>query len=341
MLKQINQNGVYKLKKKVLTKMLSPFVLNLKYSFHDAKNIYLVFDMALGGDLRFHLRSAARDNKEFSPERARFYAAEVFLGLEHIHSFDIVYRDLKPHNVLLDMEGHVKISDLGLAVQLRSDKVIKHLAGTAGYWAPEVIMKTGTYKVSDYWSFGSFLYEMICGQIPACKCTKKSLEWCPFGHDREHEEKALKEEGILRLDIDYNNKFTPEARDLLEKLFVVEPHLRLGSSGPHEIKEHPFFKSIDWQRLEAMDIEPPFRPDEYTVYAESVATVGDHNSKKHKKVTLEAKDDAIYEKLVWVSEECVQEELLAALEKLDNPPKDGVIQKPQAQQENPCCCAVM
>jgi len=63
--------------------------------------------------------------------------------------------------------------------------------------------------------------------------------------------------------------------------------------------------------------------------------------KKHKKVTLEAKDDEIYEKLVWVSEECVQEELLAALEKLDNPPKDGVIQKPQAQQENPCCCIVM
>jgi serine/threonine protein kinase len=321
--------------------MSSPFVLNLKYSFHDPKNLYLVFDMALGGDLRFHLRSAARENKEFPLERARFYAAEVFLGLEHIHSFDIVYRDLKPHNVLLDMEGHVKISDLGLAVQLRSDKIIKHLAGTAGYWAPEVIMKTGTYKVSDYWSFGAFLYEMISGQIPSCKCTKKSMEWCPFGHDREHEEKALKEEGILRLEVDYNSKFTPEARDLLEKLFVVEPHLRLGSGGPHEIKEHAFFKSIDWQRLEALDIKPPFQPDEYTVYAESVATVGDHNSKKHKKVTLEAKDDEIYEKLIWVSEDCVQEELLAALEKLDNPPKEGIVQKQPQQQEHPCCCGVM
>jgi hypothetical protein len=167
------------------------------------------------------------------------------------------------------------------------------------------------------------------------------MEWCPFGHDREHEEKALKEEGILRLEVDYNSKFTPEARDLLEKLFVVEPHLRLGSGGPHEIKEHAFFKSIDWQRLEALDIKPPFQPDEYTVYAESVATVGDHNSKKHKKVTLEAKDDEIYEKLIWVSEDCIQEELLAALEKLDNPPKEGIVQKQPQQQEHPCCCGVM
>jgi len=263
------------------------------------------------------------------------------LGLEHIHSFDIVYRDLKPHNVLLDMEGHVKISDLGLAVQLRPDKLIKHLAGTAGYWAPEVIMKTGTYKVSDYWSFGAFLYEMISGQIPQCKCAKGSLEWCTFGHTREHEEKALKEEGVLRLEVDYSSRFTADARDLLEKLFVVEPHLRLGAGGPHEIKEHPFFKNIDWQRLEALDIKPPFQPDEYTVYAESVATVGDNNNKKHKKVALEAKDEEFYEKFTWVSEDAVQEELLAALEKLDNPPKEGLAPTRQPTENHSCCCGIM
>jgi len=166
------------------------------------------------------------------------------------------------------------------------------------------------------------------------------MEWCPFGHEREHEEKALKEEGILRLDIDYSSKFTAEARDLLEKLFIVEPQLRLGAGGAHEIKEHPFFGSIDWQRLEALDIKPPFQPDEYTVYAESVATVGEQNPKRHKKVTLEAKDEEFYEKFTWFSEENVQEELLVALEKLDNPSKEGLTPKPPPETHN-CCCGVM
>jgi len=97
---------------------------------------------------------------------------------------------------------------------------------------------------------------------------------------------------------------------------------------------------MDWQRLEALDIKPPFQPDEYTVYAESVATVGDHNPKRHKKVNLEAKDEEFYEKFTWFSEEAVQEELLTALEKLDNPSKEGMTPRPPPETHN-CCCGVM
>ena len=129
--------------------MQSPFVLGLRYAFHDDTSLYLLFDLASGGDLKFHLRSGGGGGR-FPLERARFYAAEVALGLDHIHSHDFVYRDLKPNNILLTVGGHAKISDLGLAVKLRPDKLLKHLAGTAGYWAPEIIAKSGTYKTSDW-----------------------------------------------------------------------------------------------------------------------------------------------------------------------------------------------
>jgi len=219
--------------KKVLSKMRSPFVLNLKYSFHTEENLYLIFDMCSGGDLKYHLKAgvtAEKKDRSFDKARAQFYAAEVLLGLEHIHSFDIVYRDLKPNNILLDAVGHVKISDLGLTIKLRN-KPLKHLAGTGGYWAPEIVMKEGTYKVSDYWSFGVFLYEMLSGRRPRCKCAKKTNEWCPFGQKRVMEENALKEGALsqLKIDVDYPaDKFTPEARDLLQRLFVVDPQKRLG-----------------------------------------------------------------------------------------------------------------
>jgi serine/threonine protein kinase len=301
--------------------MRSPFVLNLKYSFHNPENLYLLFDMCTGCDLKFHLRLAAREGKYFSVERARFYAAEVFLGLEHIHSFNIIYRDLKPNNILLDTEGHVKISDLGLAIKLRPNKVLKHLAGTAGYWAPEIVMKTGTYKVSDYWSFATFLYEMINGKRPRCKCQKKSLEWCPFGQTPSMEQNALKDEGILKLEVEYPaSKFSPECKDLLEKLFVVDPKKRLGAGGSHEIKEHPFFKDIDWEQLQSLAVTPPFIPDARTVHANSIGEVGEFPKRKFRKVKLTEEDEKNYENFTYISEEGVQEELVNALTKQDNPP---------------------
>jgi serine/threonine protein kinase len=111
----------------VLSKTRSPFVLGLNYAFHGADLLHLVFPMCTGGDLKFHLRAA--EGHRFSESRTRYYASELLLGLEHLHGLDIVYRDLKPQNILLTSGGHLVISDLGLSIKLRKGKVLKHLAG--------------------------------------------------------------------------------------------------------------------------------------------------------------------------------------------------------------------
>jgi len=313
--------------------MRSPFVLNLKYSFHNEKNLYLIFDMCSGGDLKFHLRGA----KSFDPDRALFYAAEVLLGLEHIHSFNIVYRDLKPNNILLDEAGHVKISDLGLAIKLRKNKILKHLAGTAGYWAPEIVTKSGTFKVSDYWSFGTFVYEMLTGRRPRCLCVKKTKEWCPFGQRRSMEENAQKE-GILKLNIEYPpDKISPLCKDLLQKLFVVDPVKRLGANGAHEIKAHPYFESIDWNKLQALEVAPPFIPDPRTVHAQSIGEVGEFNRGKFKKIKLTEEDEKLYANFTYISDDWIQQELVTALKKQDSPLPPQEIDSPRKNNNIECC----
>jgi serine/threonine protein kinase len=245
-----------------LAQMNSRFVLNLRYAFHDPENLYFVFDLLSGGDLKFHLKR--EPNCSFPNARARFYAAEVLLGLEHIHSFDIVYRDLKPHNILVDCNGHCKISDLGLAIKLKKNKTLKHLAGTPGYWAPEIMQKTGTYKQSDFWSFGVFLYEMLEGKRPRCVCEKEG-EWCTFSspkRQKQEEETAASGKGQHKIDVEYPaSAFTAEAKDLISRLLIVDPAKRLGAGGPNEIKKHPYFAEIDWARLANWDSEAPFIPD--------------------------------------------------------------------------------
>lgn len=328
--KQVKCNeseGMCKWEKKALSKMNQPFVLNLKYAFHNESNLFLVFNMCSGGDLRYHLRDDNDERLSFEPKRAQFYAAEILLGLDHMHSNNIIYRDLKPNNILLDKDGHAKISDLGLTIEVYDGTQCKHLAGTAGYWGPEIVSKTGTFPMSDYWSFGVLIYEMLTGRIPKCHADKTKREWSPFfnGHDREMEKLALKKNTTLVLlsDKDYEKpklQTQPDAVDLLKRIFVEHPKDRIGANGVEEIKKHPYFSGINWEALERLEIQPPFIPETNRVYANSIGEVGEFNKGKFKKIKLTAEDDKIYRNWDFVSEEGVQAELEDALYKLDNPP---------------------
>lgn len=336
---------------RVLAKMRSPFVLNLKYSFHSDKALYIVFDMCDGGDLKYHLRSGP-----FSKERARFYAAEVLLGLEHIHSWDICYRDLKPENILVTNTGHVKISDLGLAVKLpkSKDKLLKHLAGTPGYWAPELLAKVGTFKQSDYWSFGVLIYQMLVGRrVPNPMDTDRSRrssqkkkvppkpgqKWSPFA--RSSCEAAAKQDPEMKnivVTIKYPSILDEVTIDLLSKLFTVDYKQRLGANTADEIKQHDYFSPLSWPMMLRLQVHPPFVPEGHVVHAQTIGEVGEFNNADFKKVKYPASDDKkYYHDFAYVNREAFYEEVVEAfkkeLEKTRNPPPPIV--------EDMHCCVLL
>jgi serine/threonine protein kinase len=282
----------------VLTMIKSPFVTNLKYALQDENQLYLVMDLMLGGDLKFHLINAGH----FSPERACFYAAEVLLGLEHIHSLNIIYRDMKLENVLLDHLGHCKISDLGLAVVTKTK--IKGYAGTPGYTAPEMIKNKPYGPSADIFSYGVMLYRMLAGSKPFRGKV-----------DRELDKAVVEKEPVYPPEF-----FDDVTRDLLEGLLQKKPEKRLGCGprGIAEIKEHPYFAKIDWGLLEAGYIDPPFVPNKFDVNAASLKDIGDFDTAKFRNVKLNDRFKKVVKRFDFISELALQEELVAVLEKADS-----------------------
>jgi len=235
--------------KNLLCKMDSRFVTGLAYSYKDATHLYMVIDLKEGGDLKFHL------NKEilFSEERARFYAAQTLLGLEHIHSHGIIYRDMKLENVLLDRYGNCSLSDLGLAVAAK--QVRKGYAGTPGYTAPEMVAQHPYDKRVDFFSYGVMVFRFLSGKKP---------------FDVRHREKAKKnrrkqtqlDQSVLKRHPEFQPKyFSPRAKDLLTNLLRKDPNKRLGKDGIDTIKKHPWFQEIDFVLLSTGSVDAPFKPN--------------------------------------------------------------------------------
>lgn len=221
-----------------------PFLVHLRFAFQTPTKLYLVMDYCNGGELFYHLKTSGR----FAEPRARLYAAEITSALDHLHSRCIVYRDLKPENVLLDSEGHVRLTDFGLAKDEMALTDKTHtFCGTPDYLAPEIIKGCGHGRGVDWWSLGTMIYEMLGGLPPYYS-----------------ENVNLMYEQVLRAPLEFKPPkfFTPAARDLLTKLLQKEPELRMGSSerDAAELKEHEWLAPIDWEKLMAREIEPQFKP---------------------------------------------------------------------------------
>lgn len=227
--------------RKVLEDISHPFVCHLKYAFQTESKLYLLFPFYNGGELFFHLKSKGR----FDENRCRFYAAEIVLALECLHKHTIVYRDLKPENVLLDDQGHIRLVDFGLSKEGVTATQLTHtFCGTPEYLAPEVIRGGGYGLPVDWWSLGTLLYEMLTG-LP------------PFYNQNLH----VMYEKILRAKLHYPAYLSANARSILQALLERDPRLRLGSArGASELKSHPFFAGVDWKALEKMQVEAPFKP---------------------------------------------------------------------------------
>lgn len=332
-IKHYHSEKLCEIEKSALQKVDSPFVLNLKYSFTHEKSLFLVLDLCNGGDLQFHLQEVR--SHRFSEERARFYAAEVILALDHLHKKKYVYRDLKPGNILLDNDGHVVLSDLGLVHRVSSKRPLRTLAGTAGYWAPEVMKREWYNYTADWWSFGIFLHKLLSGRRPRCEC-KRPRQWCPFGTKKEHPESAKAGEPMsFSLSFD-QSLFSPDAQDLLKKLLEPDQTKRLGANGGEEVKQHPFFASVSWSDLEDKEIEPPFRPTKHDINAVSLGEISSEGDRKFKKVQIDEKDEKFYERWPYKSIKTVQEEIVDVLKRnaeLEKNPKP----KPKETPSKGCC----
>nr|XP_011715808.1 G protein-coupled receptor kinase 5 isoform X5 [Macaca nemestrina]XP_011715817.1 G protein-coupled receptor kinase 5 isoform X5 [Macaca nemestrina] len=267
--------------KQILEKVNSQFVVNLAYAYETKDALCLVLTIMNGGDLKFHIYNMG--NPGFEEERALFYAAEILCGLEDLHRENTVYRDLKPENILLDDYGHIRISDLGLAVKIPEGDLIRGRVGTVGYMAPEVLNNQRYGLSPDYWGLGCLIYEMIEGQSPF----------------RGRKEKVKREEvdrRVLETEEVYSRKFSEEAESICKMLLTKDAKQRLGcqEEGAAEVKRHPFFRNMNFKRLEAGMLDPPFVPDPRAVYCKDVLDIEQFSTVKG--VNLDHTDDDFYSK---------------------------------------------
>ena len=240
-----------------LSKIDSKWIVELKASFQEWDYLYLVMEYLPGGDLMGLL--IARNI--FTEEDSKFYISEMILAIDSIHELNCIHRDIKPDNVLIGKDGHIKLTDFGLAKI--SDKILKEdfidynfdenrkshnrnfsCVGTAYYAAPEVINKKEYGQEIDWWSLGVILFEMVVGYAPFC--SQKTSDVC---YKVAHFEQYLK--------FPLHCKASDSCKDLILKL-VNHSENRLGKNGSKEIKAHPFFKGINWIKIKEM--KPPFIP---------------------------------------------------------------------------------
>uniref|UniRef100_A0A7N6BXB2 G protein-coupled receptor kinase n=1 Tax=Anabas testudineus TaxID=64144 RepID=A0A7N6BXB2_ANATE len=267
--------------KQILEKVNSRFVVSLAYAYETKDALCLVLTIMNGGDLKFHIYNMGTPG--FEKDRVQFYAAQICCGLEHLHRESIVYRDLKPENILLDDNGHIRISDLGLAIKVPEGELIRGRVGTVGYMAPEVIHNEKYGMSPDWWGLGCLIYEMTAGRSPF-RARKERVK-------REEVERRVQEE-----DEEYNDKFTEDTKAICRMLLTKDPKQRLGcqADGAAGVKAHSFFKNINFKRLEAGIVEPPFVPDPRAVYCKDVLDIEQFSTVKG--VNLDQTDNDFYSK---------------------------------------------
>ncbi|XP_058147698.1 cAMP-dependent protein kinase catalytic subunit PRKX-like [Dasypus novemcinctus] len=225
--------------KSVLKEVSHPFLVQLFWTCHDDRFLYMLMEFVPGGELFTYLRNRGR----FSSSAGLFYAAEIICAIEYLHSKEIVYRDLKPENILLDREGHIKLTDFGFAKKL-VDRTWT-LCGTPEYLAPEVIQSKGHGRAVDWWALGVLIFEMLSGFPPF-------FDDNPFGIYQK----------ILAAKIDFPRHLDFQVKDLIKKLLVVDRTRRLGSmkNGADDVKRHRWFRSVDWGSVPQRKLKPPIVP---------------------------------------------------------------------------------
>mmetsp|Transcript_29052 Transcript_29052/g.92734 ORF Transcript_29052/g.92734 Transcript_29052/m.92734 type:complete len:323 (-) Transcript_29052:48-1016(-) len=248
-LKTLKKNEVIRLKqinhimqeKQMLMEVDHPFIVHLYATLVDDKQLHMLMEYVAGGEIFTQLRKVER----FNTETARFYTASIVLALGYLHSKDIVYRDLKPENLLIDRKGYIKITDFGFAKRVSGQTWT--LCGTPEYLAPEIVQTKGHGKGVDWWALGILIFEMLAGYPPF-------YDEQPFG---------IYNKILVGIDsVEFPQHFDSAARDLIRKLLHPSLDKRLGVKGGfEEVMRHRWFAKVDFAALEARQVKPPFVPE--------------------------------------------------------------------------------
>ncbi|KAG1177523.1 hypothetical protein G6F70_002397 [Rhizopus microsporus] len=218
-----------------------PFLINLHSTFQTESRVYFVMEYVNGGDLMWHIQRG-----QFSERRAKFYACEVLLALEYFHSQGIIYRDLKLDNIMLGLDGHIKMADYGLCKEnMGYGNTTGTFCGTPEFMAPEILREQNYGRAVDWWAYGVLIYEMLLGQSPF------------RGEDEDEIFDAILEDDIL-----YPINMSSDSISICQQLLQRDPNRRLGG-GPDDaapIKRHPFFRGVVWEDILNKRIPPPFYP---------------------------------------------------------------------------------
>lgn len=220
----------------------NPFLVQIHSIFHDDYRIYFVMDYVSGGDLMFHIQ-----NRAFSLSDCKFYAAQVLLALEYLHSRGVLYRDLKLDNILLTLSGNIKLTDYGLSkCDMKADSKTKTFCGTPEFMAPELLLDQPYGMAIDFWAFGILLYQMLENRSPF------------YG---ESEKETF--QSILKGKLQFSSSIDKNGKSIISKLLQSNPLERLGmkgGSGWKAVKEHSFFAEINWEALKQLRVTVPFVP---------------------------------------------------------------------------------
>ena len=292
--KIIKKNSVKNInnEKKFLSLLHHPFLVNMICSFQDNDNLYLVMELLLGGDLRYHINKKVVYDRKKDENQLKFIAGCTLVGLNYIHENKIIHKDIKPENLVYDSNGYIHITDFGIS-KIYHPENGKENSGTPGYMAPEVLFnKDHDYSV-DFFSLGVILFELLMGKRPYHGHNKKELR-----KDIVTRQARINEENVPDGFVKSKNFF--DCINFINGLLERKKEKRLGVNGFREIKEHPWLIDFKWDDLMEKNLDPPFIPPQCDSnydkkYCNEIEKIGEETQKEYNSIRNKNEYDKYFE----------------------------------------------